>query len=107
MTWTRGKKWALLALLFFGHSVPAGAQMTKVAIGYSGISADQLVIWVAKDTGIFAKNSLDAQPIYFTGGTTSVTAMVSGDTPLIQASGPVSSARDWLAPIRSMSSAAS
>lgn len=88
MTWNRRTTWALLALLFFGHSVPAGAQMTKVAIGYSGISADQLVIWVAKDTGIFAKNSLDAQPIYFTGGTTSVTAMVSGDTPLIQASGP-------------------
>ena len=88
MIWKRRIKWSLLALLFFGHSVPAGAQMAKVAIGYSGISADQLVIWVAKDTGIFAKNSLDAQPIYFTGGTTSVTAMVSGDTPLIQASGP-------------------
>ena len=60
----------------------------KSRYGYSGISADQLVIWVAKDTGIFAKNNLDAQPIYFTGGTMSVTAMVSGDTPLIQASGP-------------------
>ena len=66
----------------------AGAQQTKVAIGYSGISADQLVIWVAKDTGIFARNNLDAQPVYFTGGATSVTAMVSGDTPMIQASGP-------------------
>ena len=59
-----------------------------MAIGYSGISADQLVIWVAKDAGIFAKNNLDAQAVYFTGGTLSVTAMVSGDTPLIQASGP-------------------
>ena len=47
-----------------------------------------MVLWVAKDTGIFARNNLDAQPIYFTGGTMSVTAMVSGDTPLIQASGP-------------------
>ncbi len=61
---------------------------TKVAIGYSGISADQLVIWVARDAGIFAKNNLDAQAVYFTGGTTSVTAMIAGDTPLIQASGP-------------------
>ena len=79
---------SLLALTILACFAPAGAQMTKVAIGYSGISADQLVIWVAKDTGIFAKNNLDAQPIYFTGGTTSVTAMISGDTPLIQASGP-------------------
>ena len=79
---------ALVALLSVCWNAPASAQATKVAIGYSGISADQLVIWVAKDTGIFAKNNLDAQLIYFTGGTLSVTAMVSGDTPLIQASGP-------------------
>jgi ABC-type nitrate/sulfonate/bicarbonate transport system substrate-binding protein len=79
---------AVLALLLFGWLSAAPAQMTKVAIGYSGISADQLVIWIAKDTGIFAKNNLDAQPIYFTGGTMSVTALVSGDAPLIQASGP-------------------
>ena len=78
----------LFFLSLFGGGVRSSAQMAKVAIGYSGISADQLVIWVAKDTGIFAKNNLDAQPIYFTGGTMSVTAMVSGDTPLIQASGP-------------------
>jgi hypothetical protein len=35
----------------------ASAQASKLAVGYSGISADQLVIWVAKDTGIFAKNN--------------------------------------------------
>jgi hypothetical protein len=79
---------ALVALLSVCWNASASAQATKVAIGYSGISADQLVIWVAKDTGIFAKNNLDAQLIYFTGGTLSVTAMVSGDTPLVQASGP-------------------
>ena len=88
MNWKLPTRLSLLALIAYGWCVPAAAQMTRVAIGYSGISADQLVIWVAKDTGIFAKNNLDAQPIYFTGGTTSVTAMVSGDTPLIQASGP-------------------
>ena len=86
---------ALVALLSVCWNAPASAQATKVAIGYSGISADQLVIWVAKDTGIFAKNNLDAQLIYFTGGTLSVTAMVSGDTPLIQAS-PVSAVRRTL-----------
>jgi ABC-type nitrate/sulfonate/bicarbonate transport system substrate-binding protein len=69
-------------------SSAVSAQSSKVAIGYSGISADQLVIWVAKDAGIFAKNNIDAQTVYFSGGTTSVTAMIAGDTPLIQASGP-------------------
>ena len=79
---------ALTAFVLLRWNVPVSAQPTKVAIGYSGISADQLVIWVAKDTGIFARNNLDAQTIYFSGGTLSVTAMISGDTPIIQASGP-------------------
>ena len=77
---------AMMACLFLHSS--ASAQPFKVAVGYSGISADQLVIWVAKDAGIFAKNNLDVQPVYFTGGTTSVMAMVSGDAPMVQASGP-------------------
>jgi NitT/TauT family transport system substrate-binding protein len=76
----------LFALVFFNSF--CSAQPFKVAVGYSGISADQLVMWVAKDTGIFAKNNLDVQLVYFTGGTTSVMAMVSGDAPLVQASGP-------------------
>jgi ABC-type nitrate/sulfonate/bicarbonate transport system substrate-binding protein len=74
--------------VLFSLYAPLWAQPAKVAIAYSGISADQLVIWVAKETGIFARNNLDAQLVYFTGGTTSVMAMVSGETPLIQASGP-------------------
>ncbi len=74
-------------VMLWWHS-PSFAQPAKLAVGYSGLSADQLVIWVAKDTGIFAKNNLDVQAIYFSGGTTSVMAMISGDTPIIQASGP-------------------
>ena len=80
--------WMAVFLSIMHWSASVSAQLTKVAIGYSGISADQLVIWVAKDAGIFAKNNIDAQTVYFSGGTTSVTAMISGDTPLIQASGP-------------------
>jgi len=64
------------------------AQPTKLAAGYGAVSADQLVIWVAKDTGIFAKNNLDVQLVFFTGGTTAVMAMVSGESPMLQASGP-------------------
>jgi NitT/TauT family transport system substrate-binding protein len=78
----------LVILTLLGCTSLVSAEATKIAVGYSGISADQLVIWVAKDAGIFAKNNLDVQPIYFSGGTTSVTALVSGDTPIIQASGP-------------------
>jgi NitT/TauT family transport system substrate-binding protein len=64
------------------------AQMTRLNVGYSAISADQLPAWVAKESGIFAKNGLDVQLIFFTGGSTAILALVSGDVPITQVSGP-------------------
>ena len=78
----------VLLIVLLGLTNTVAAQATRVAVGYSGISADQLVIWIARDAGIFAKNNLDVQAVYFSGGTISVTAMIAGDTPIIQASGP-------------------
>ena len=63
------------------------AQMTKLTVGYSAISGDQLPAWVAKETGIFEKNGLDVQLVFFTGGTTAVMALVSADTPISQVAG--------------------
>ena len=67
-------------------SAPALAQ-ARLNIGYSAISADQLPAWVAKEAGIFEKNGLDVQLIFFTGGTTAVMALISADTPLSQVAG--------------------
>ena len=67
---------------------PAPAQLTTVNVGYSAISADQLPAWVAKDSGMFEKNGLDAQLIFFTGGSTAILALVSGDVPITQVAGP-------------------
>lgn len=64
------------------------AQMTRLNVGYSAVSADQLPAWVAKDSGIFTKNGLEVQLIFFTGGTTAILALVSGDVPITQVSGP-------------------
>src|SRR5215467_6923134 len=63
------------------------AQTTKLNVGYSAISGDQMPAWVAKETGIFEKNGLDVQLIYFTGGTTAVMALISADTPISQVAG--------------------
>jgi NitT/TauT family transport system substrate-binding protein len=66
----------------------AVAQLTRLNVGYSAISGDQLPAWVAKVGGIFEKNGLDVQLIFFTGGTTAVMALVSADTPVSQVAGP-------------------
>jgi NitT/TauT family transport system substrate-binding protein len=79
----------LLSLfLFISSSSVASAQVTRLNVGYSAVSADQLPAWVAKDAGIFAKEGLDVQLIFFTGGTTAILALVSGDVPITQVSGP-------------------
>ena len=75
-----------LALLCW-YSVPQ-AQLNRLNVGYSAISADQLPAWVAKDAGIFEKNGLNVDLIFFTGGSTSILALVSGDVPITQVSGP-------------------
>jgi NitT/TauT family transport system substrate-binding protein len=79
-----------LVLLLTQQSLTAKteAQMTRLNVGYSAVSADQLPAWVAKDAGIFAKYGLDVQLIYFTGGSTAILALVSGDVPITQVSGP-------------------
>jgi NitT/TauT family transport system substrate-binding protein len=86
------KKLFGLAIYLFAASLAGGsqahAQLTKINIGYSAISGDALPAWVAKDAGIFEKNGLDVQLVFFSGGTTAVMALVSADTPIAQLAGP-------------------
>src|SRR5499427_3589726 len=75
-------------LLLVSWNTLAQAQPAKVKVGYSAISEVDLPAWVAKETKIFEKNGLDVQLIYFTGGTTAVLALVSGEVPICQVAGP-------------------
>src|SRR5687768_16226118 len=69
-------------------STPVHAQLTKINVGYSAISGDALPAWIAKDAGIFEKNGLDVQLVFFSGGTTAVMALIAADTPIAQLAGP-------------------
>ena len=73
--------------LVFTYST-ASAQLTKLNVGYVGINSDNVIAWVAKEAGIFAKNGLDVQLIYFAGGTVAVMSLASGETPISQTAGP-------------------
>jgi ABC-type nitrate/sulfonate/bicarbonate transport system substrate-binding protein len=78
----------LAATLFLPLSFSvAWAQLTKVTVGYSAIIAAHLPVWLAKDAGIFAKNGLDAQVVYFRSGATVVMALLSRETPISQVGG--------------------
>jgi len=76
---------AILSILLSSSGL---AQLTPLNVGYSAISEEQLPAWIAKETGIFERNGLAVQLIYFTGGTTTVQALVSGEVPISQVAGP-------------------
>jgi ABC-type nitrate/sulfonate/bicarbonate transport system substrate-binding protein len=80
---------ACAAILFFICG-PAGAwaQSKKIKVGYSSDAPGSLVTWLAQETGIFAKNGLDAELVR-TRTTIGVMALLSGELDFIQASGPV------------------
>jgi NitT/TauT family transport system substrate-binding protein len=65
------------------------AQLTKVTVGYPAIAAGHLPAWLAKEAGIFAKNGLDVQLVYFRGGTPAVMALLSRQTPISQVGGNI------------------
>jgi NitT/TauT family transport system substrate-binding protein len=69
---------------------PSGAwpQVKKIKVGYSSDAPGSLVTWLARETGIFAKNGLDADLVR-TRTTIGVMALLSGELDFIQASGPV------------------
>ena len=64
------------------------AQLTKVTIGNNTLSTNGLPAWMAKEAGIFARNGLDVQIVYFRGGTITAMALIARETPISQVSGP-------------------
>ena len=66
----------------------ASAQVTKMTVGYGALSAGQLSAWMAKEAGIFGKNGLEIQLVFFKGSTTAVMALLSRDTQISQVTGP-------------------
>jgi NitT/TauT family transport system substrate-binding protein len=78
---------AVSLFLLFSFSV-ASAQLTKITMGYTAISAGHCPAWMAKESGIFHKNGLDVQLVYFRGGITVVAALLSREVPISQVSGP-------------------
>jgi NitT/TauT family transport system substrate-binding protein len=79
---------ATVASVLIFSGITAFAQQTRLNVGYVGINSDNVIAFIAKETGIFARNGLDVQLIYFGGGSTATMALISGETPITQTAGP-------------------
>ena len=69
--------------------VNARAQKSeKLAVGYGSISTNYLPLWMAKEAGIFRKNGLDVDTVFFTSSPTAFMALLSGETAITINPGP-------------------
>ena len=72
---------------FFGIGSEASSQLTKLNVITTGVSPTSLPSYVAKESGIFAKNGLDAQVVRAT-SSVAVMALISGELGVIEVAGP-------------------
>jgi NitT/TauT family transport system substrate-binding protein len=77
----------LFELLAF-HGVASAQPLTKLTMGNNTLAAAGLPAWMAKESGIFRKNGLDVQVVYFRGGTITTMSLIARETPISQVSGP-------------------
>jgi NitT/TauT family transport system substrate-binding protein len=57
----------------------------KLRVAYTVIAPTQATLWTAKELGFFAKNGLDVELVLLVGAPLAVTALVSGETPIVHA----------------------
>src|SRR6185436_15934205 len=67
--------------LFVNQPLAHAQELRRVLYGVS-TSISHLPVWVAKDTGLFAKNGLNVEPVQIRGGALSTMTIMSGQAVL-------------------------
>src|SRR5215475_9258286 len=75
---TKPRVLALSIVLLLAFSSSAGGQPARLNVSYSSESPGSLPVWIAKESGLYAKNGLDVQLLRVTGNV-AVMALVSGE----------------------------
>ena len=75
----------LLFLLTMTHSFVNAQPLEKLRVAYTVIAPTQATIWTAKEMGFYAKQGLDVDLVLLVGAPLAVTALVSGETPIVHA----------------------
>jgi NitT/TauT family transport system substrate-binding protein len=72
---------ALIIILLCAQSLAHAQESRRILYGVS-TSISHLPVWVGKDTGLFAKNGLNIEPVQIRGGAVSTMAIMSGQSVL-------------------------
>ena len=73
----------VISIAFSIVRVNAATAGRKVRMSFAAISGAVAPIWIAKDLGFFEKNGLDVDPVLIQSGPRSVSALLSGEMPII------------------------
>ena len=95
----------VLALLQLSSIPPSSAQLFKLKTSYSALTANMVAYWLAKETRLFEKHGLDVDVVLIESGTTTIQALVAGETQIAMGGGTVavSSALAAISPGRPLS----
>jgi NitT/TauT family transport system substrate-binding protein len=75
----------LLFLPAMNHGLVDAQTLEKLPVAYTVIAPTQATIWTAKEMGFYAKHGLDVDLVLLVGAPLAVTALVSGETPIVHA----------------------
>jgi NitT/TauT family transport system substrate-binding protein len=79
---------ALLTLSLWVLNFQLSAAQEKVRVGWAAMTASHTPLWVAQERGLFAKQGLVAEPIFFGAGPPAMQALVAGDLDIVITSAP-------------------
>ena len=72
-------------MLSMTHSSADAQTLEKLRVAYTVIAPTQATIWTAREMGFYAKHGLDVDLVLLVGAPLAVTALVSGETPIVHA----------------------
>ena len=71
----------IIGTLLLSHLSAQAQELRRILYGTS-TSTSHLPVWVGKDSGLFAKNGLNVEPVQIRGGAVSTMAIMSGQSVL-------------------------
>lgn len=79
---------ATLVVGFFLGDLAVIAAQERARIGWAGLSATHVPLWIADDNGLLRKHGLVPEVIFFSNGPTAVQALVAGELDIVVTSAP-------------------
>src|SRR5678816_4786410 len=77
-----------LTLFFLLHGIQLSFAQERVRVGWAAMTASHTPLWVAQERGLFTKQGLVTESIFFGAGPPAMQALVAGDLDIVITSAP-------------------